>query len=129
MTLGGRTVSGAEVVQDDLARAVTPIPIGTFPPGTRVDGYHRLANGDQLLSFDVTVSLPGGVTAGPADLLRFNGSTYTLFFDGKAAGVPAGLDLDAAHYLESSGLLLLSFGGSGSLGGVTFGKADVLDNA
>lgn len=183
VVLGGRTVGGADVVQDDLAGTVTPVSIGTLPAGTRVDGYHVLPNGDQLLSFDVTVALPGGITAGPgdvvrfdgtvytldfdaaangipnganvdaiamagadlllsfdvtvslpggvtarsADLVRFDGSTFSMFFDSLTSEVPAGVNVEATHYFESADLLLLSFDGSGTVGGVTFGKADVLE--
>lgn len=123
----GVTVAGGEVAQDDLAGNVTAVSAGTFPPGPNVDGYHLAANGGHLLSFDVTLDLGGGVTAGPADLVRFDGAAFSLFFTAATAGVPAGLDLDAAHHVAATGRLLLSFDGSGSVGAVTFNKEDVLE--
>lgn len=82
---------------------------------------------DLLLSFDARVTL-GGVTAEREDLVRFNGSSYTLYFDGSAAGIPAGLNLDAADSLGGGNVALaLSFDGSGSLPGVTFADEDVLE--
>jgi hypothetical protein len=82
---------------------------------------------DLLLSFDTAVTL-GGVTAADEDLVRFNGSGFTLFFDGSAAGVPEGLDLDAADNLGGGNVALaLSFDGSGSLPGVVFADEDVLE--
>ena len=51
------------------------------------------------------------------DLVRFDGVTFSLFLDGSAAGVAGALDLDAVHHLDPNGHLLLSFDGSGTLGG------------
>jgi hypothetical protein len=183
VNFGGTLVTPQNVAQDDLAGAVSLVNIGTIPAGTDVIGYHLLTNGDQLLSFDTTVSLPGGITARPGDVVRFNGATYTLafdaaangvpngvvtdavsvinggdlllsfdttvtigavtankedlvrfngatftlFFNGGAAGVPSGLNLDGAHYLDSNGHLLLSFDGSGTIGGVAFDDEDVVE--
>ena len=58
--------------------------------------------------------------------MRFDGSDLTLFFDGSAAGVPEGLDLDAVHYLGGN-KGALSFDGSGSRPGVVFADEDVLE--
>jgi hypothetical protein len=79
-----------------------------------------------LLSFDVALDL-GGVHFEPEDLAQFDGTTFSLFFDGSAAGVAPGLDLDAADYLACNGHLLLSFDGSGSIGGIAFDDEDVLE--
>ncbi len=94
------------------------------PGGASVDAVSTIA-GDLLLSFDTAVTL-GADTAYEEDLVRFDGSQFTLFFDGSAAGVPEGLDLDAAHYLGGDNLAL-SFDGSGSLPGVVFAAEDVLE--
>lgn len=97
-----------------------------IPAGANVDAV-AMAGADLLLSFDVPLTLPGGVTAGPADLVRFDGTAFTLFFDAAAAGVPAGLDVDASDHLASTGRLLISFDGSACIGEVCFGPADVLE--
>jgi hypothetical protein len=89
-----------------------------------VDAVSTFGN-DLLLSFDTTVTL-GGQTAHEEDLVRFDGSGFTLFFDGSAAGVPTGLNVDAAHFM-GRGKLALSFDGSGSLPGVTFADEDVIE--
>ena len=79
-----------------------------------------------MLSFDTAVAF-AGFTAEDEDLVRVSDSSFSLFFDGSAAGVAPGLDLDAAERL-SNGHLLLSFDGSGSLGGVSFDDEDVLEH-
>lgn len=96
------------------------------PDGTLCDAI-ALQGSSLLLSFDVSVGLPGGVVADDEDLVRLDGpSSWSLFFDGSAAGVPDGLDLDAA-YAFASGRLALSFDGSGQLGGIDFDDEDVLE--
>jgi hypothetical protein len=69
----------------------------------------------------------GAATADDEDLVLFDGSQFTLLFDGSAAGVPEALDLDAVHYLGGS-KVAVSFDGSGSLPGVVFDREDVLEH-
>jgi hypothetical protein len=95
-----------------------------IPSGVQVDAVSTIA-GDLLLSFDAAVTF-GVETVYEEDLVRFDGIGFTLFFDGSAAGVPEGLNLDAAHYLDV-GNLAVSFDGSGSLPGVVFADEDVLE--
>jgi hypothetical protein len=179
--LGGVMVYPENVAVENMLGVVVPMSLGDLPIGVNLTAYHLLSNGDQLfsldgtallagplaaepedvvrydgdsytmefdgsaegvtagagvdavstlesellLSFDTTVSL-GIVTADEEDLVRFDGSQFTLFFDGSAAGVPEGLDVDAAHNL-GEGNVALSFDGSGSLPGVVFADEDVLE--
>lgn len=180
--LGAAVVDDENVASDNLAGTVTVQSIGTIPSQADLDAYARRADGRQLLSFDTTVTLPGGVTARPGDVVRYDGAAYALefdaaavglpddantdavavyggglllsfdvtvelsgikirpadlvlfdggvfsmYFDAAAAGVAPGLDLDAADYLPCNGHLLLSFDGSGSIGGVAFDDEDALE--
>ena len=183
VVLGGTVVTPQNVARDNLAGVVSLVSIGTIPNGTDVIAYSPLVNGDQLLAFDTTLSLPGGLIERPGDVVRFNGTTYSLefaatanglpngvmtdavaqispndlllsfdvtvtlgsiiaapkdlvrfkngtfslFFDASVAGVPAGLNLDAVDCLPRNGHLLLSFDGSGTVGGVSFDDEDVLE--
>lgn len=183
VVLGGTTVKHNQVAQDNLAGLVTLVNVGAIPPDAGITAYDQLHTGPQLLAFDVPVSLPGGVTARPGDVVRFDGATYalvfdaaangipagvitdavsqigpndlllsfdvtvavggitaqdedlvrvrngafSLFFDGSAAGIGPGLDLDAAHCIDSNAHLLLAFDGSGTVAGVDFTQADVLE--
>jgi len=177
-------VDGAAVFVDRPGvGAFAPRTFPGIPDGARLDGYFRFASGAELLSFDVTVELapglvarpgdvvrlehgayapffdgaaaglpPGanvdavgvagadllistdvtvdgiGLVAGPEDVLRWNGASFGLFFDGSAAGVTAGLDLDGATFFEEGGrrFLYVTFDGDGAAGGVTFDDDDVL---
>lgn len=77
--------------------------------------------------FDVTVSLPGGVTAGPADVVRFDGASYGVFFNapGRAAGTQQPAAVDAPRSLDRRGPVLLGYGHhplrGGAMGGATEG--------
>ena len=182
VSLGGTVVDDENVAIDNLAGTVTLQSIGAIPSQADLDAYAVRLNGDRLLSFDTTVVLPGGLTARPGDVVRYDGVTYSIefnaaargipdgvnldavavygslllmsfdvafdvgvlhvepadlvlfdgaafskFFDGAAAGVGADLKLDAADYLSCDGHLLLSFDGSGSIGGVAFDDEDALE--
>ena len=182
LSLGAPTIDDEGVAADDLVGTVYAVSVGSIPAETDVDAYARRQNGDQFLSFDTTVVLPGGATArpgdvwrydgasyavafdaaaggvpGPADvdavalygswlllsfdvaldlggvhvepedLVQFDGTAFSMFFDGSAAGVAPGLNLDGADYLACNGHLLLSFDGSGSIGGRDFDDEDVLE--
>jgi len=185
IVLDGTTVDHNEVAEDDLAGVVTLVNIGGIPLNAIVTAYDQLGGGDQLLAFDIDIVLPGGLFARSGDIVRFDGSTFTLlfssaangiprgvitdavsaigpddlllsfditvnlgsfvasdadivrfhdsafslFFDGDSLGVAAGLDVDALHCIQSNGHLLLSFDGSGVLGGVPFSDEDVLEYA
>ena len=78
------------VAQDNLAGTVSLVNIGTIPLGTNVTAYDRLPNGDQLLAFDTTVSLPGGVTARPGAVEAHGVADLLLSFD--TSGTVGGSD-------------------------------------
>lgn len=125
VVLDGTTITPADVADDDLvAGTVVAVDIGDIPADAHVDAYERLPNGDQLLSFDTTLNLPGGVIATPPDVVRFNGATFAVEFDGAANGIPQGVNTDAVAV--SDGDLLLSFDTSVQLDGTTFEDEDLV---
>lgn len=121
---GAVTVPTNGIVEETIATSnMTIVSIGAIPDGVSVDGYAIASNGDQLLSFDTTVTL-GGTTFQPFDVVRYNGSTYSLEFDGQAAGVPDGTNVgDIA--VDGTGLLL-TFDTTVVLSGTTFSPRDVV---
>jgi hypothetical protein len=182
LQLGALTTPPGGVVRDDLHGSLTLAALGPIPAGANVDAYDRLPNGDQLLSFDTTIVLPGGLTVRPADVVKYNGSIFSVvfdaaahaipqgvdvdavtvrggalllsfdttvdlgsfraddedlvlfdqsgfsaFFDGSAAGIDPALDLDGVELLECNDHLLLSFDGSGTVGALRFDDEDVLE--
>lgn len=121
--LSGTTITPAEVAEDDLAGMVTAVNVGTLPADTHVDAYVLLGNGDQLLSFDTTITLPGDLIAEPADVVRFNGTSYSSAFDASDNGIPEGVNVDAVALLQ--GDLLLSFDTAVRLDDVTYEDEDL----
>jgi hypothetical protein len=183
LDLGGQVTSDENAALDDLSGSVTLQNIGVIPPNADLSAYHRFDNGDQLLSFDITITLPGPVIARPGDVVRraangsfsiefngaaegvpagaridavsvegngdlllsfdttvglpslvaadedvvgFDGSDFSLVFDGSAAGLTPGADLDALHYASDSGLIYASFDIGGTVGGINFSDEDLL---
>jgi hypothetical protein len=123
MELAGEIVTDENVAIDDQTGGVVPADIGTLPDGADLTAYHVLPTGDQLMAFDTSL-MPGSVTVQSGDVVRFDGSDYTLEFDASEEGVPAGATVDA---LTSDGTdLLLSFNTTVMLSGATFDDADLV---
>lgn len=96
-----------------------------LPRGLEVDAVSVGYDGGLLLSFDADVSLPGALHVADEDLVRWNGSAFSLALDGSAAGMSRALDVDAVDDLGPA-TFLVSFDTGGSVGGVTFADEDVL---
>ncbi|MBI1818536.1 MAG: hypothetical protein HYR72_26425 [Deltaproteobacteria bacterium] len=125
VVLGGITVTPQNIAEDNLAGAVTLVTAGTYPNGTDIIAYDHLATGDQLLTFDTDLTLPGGLTVRPGDVVRFNGITYTLEFDATANGIPLGVMTDAVSEIGPNDLLL-SFDVTVTLGSITADDEDLV---
>lgn len=99
----------------------------SVPTGVAIDAEATGSSGELLLSFDTAVALPGAGTVDDEDLVAFAAGSYSPFFDGSAQGLATDLDLDAAHRVGGPNpKLLLSFDGSGTIGGIPFDDEDVL---
>lgn len=94
------------------------------PAGTAIAGISLDLKGDLLLAFDTPATV-GGIAYDPRDVVLWDGSTFSIAFDGVAAGLEPGLHIDGVHSLVN-GDLLLSFDGNGSIGGIEFFDDDVL---
>ena len=92
------------------------------PKGARIDAVTQLASGNLILSFDTTVML-SGTTFADEDLIevftvsRGGSLSFSMFFDGSAAGLSDAVDVDAAHYDEGSDRLYVSLDVGGRAGG------------
>ncbi len=78
-----------------------------------------------ILSTNNTETL-GGLTFDEDDLAEYNPTTgiATLYFDGTLFGGAA--DIDAAHVLDTGNIVLSTVAGE-TLGGLTFGKGDLVE--
>jgi hypothetical protein len=122
-TLGGVTYMPSDIVRSDSG--VYSLAASAVA-GSAIDSVFRMNNGDWLLSFEAPVTVPPA-TFDPRDVVRFNGVSYAVFFDGAAAGVPAGSNVDAA-FLDGgdAGTLVLSFDVPTTIAGVTYQPADLV---
>jgi len=122
--LGGTVAADEDVVEDSGAGAPAKIALGTLPAAADVIGYSIATNGDILFSLDIASSLAGGVEVTPRDVVRYNGSVYSIEFAGADHAVPAGTKIDAIGLV--SGDLLLSFDVTVELDAVTADDEDLV---
>ena len=66
----------------------------------------------------------GGVASADEDILRFNGSTWSLFFDGSDVGL-AGTDLVAFEIIDSDSILM-AFNTAVTVGGISVTPQDIV---
>ncbi len=126
-TLGGVTYAPGDVIFWDGAVYASQFDASAFAldSGINVDAV-GMNGGNVLLSFSKPAIL-SGTAYEDADIVSWNGSTFTTYWDGSAHAVPEALDLDGLHLL-SNGNLLLSFDSAGAISGVFFRDEDVLEH-
>ncbi len=109
------TTADEDVAVDNQLGVVVLENLGPIPDASDVIALGMAGNGDRLLAFDTTTALDGGIVARAGDVVRYNGSSYSIEFDATAAGIPMGVATDATSV--SLGGLLLSFDTNANLGG------------
>jgi len=130
--LGGGVKAGPEDVVGWNGAIYTIFLDGSavgIPAGTAIDAIGRIRSAgvsQTLLSFDVPTALPGGLTVDDEDLAGWNGSTWSLFFDGSANGIPENLDVDGFDRDPVNGTRYFSFDTSGKISTVDFDDEDVV---
>lgn len=121
----GSTVTDEQAALDNQLGITLTESFGSLPGSADIIALSRDLNGDALLAFDTTISLPGGIVAAPGDVVRFDGTTYTTEFDASAEGIPAGVRTDAVS-ISSTGLIL-SFDTTAALpGGLIVADEDLV---
>lgn len=73
------------------------LPQGSLPPEVNVDALGKLGLNEAALSLDEDALVGGIGLVADEDILSFNGSNFTLWWDGSAAGLPPEVNLDALH--------------------------------
>lgn len=94
---------------------------GGVPPGANLDAIFLDGGdgGDLIMSFDVPSTI-GGQTFEPADLVRFNGSSFSLYFDASAAVPPIPPTTNVTGADRRGSLVILTFDVPTTQGGQTF---------
>jgi hypothetical protein len=122
--LSGTIANDEDVVGDTGAGAPAKIALGALPAAVDVSGYTIASNGNILFAIDIAASLAGGIDVTPRDVVRYNGSIYSVEFRGADHGVPSGARIDAIGLV--AGDLLLSFDVTTTLGNVTADDEDLV---
>ena len=122
--LDGLVFADDDIAVDNLLGLTVPTSVGSLPESAAVTAYYNLGGGEHLFALDITAELAGPVTVYPADVVRYDGGTYTIEFDSAAEGVPAGARVDAVS--RTGGDLLFSFDTTVNLGGVVAADEDVV---
>jgi hypothetical protein len=117
------TVVADEDAAEQLGASVTKVFLGNLPGSADVDAVHTLDNGDVLFSLDTTAML-GGTAYRPRDVIRFSDSGWSKEFDGVAAGIPDGVNVDAVAM--SGDDLLISVDVGAAFGGLNVEDSDVI---
>jgi len=116
-------VNDEDVLRDDFGPLGSLVNLGTLPAATDVDAYHALPGSAALFSVDVSVELPG-ISARAADIIRFNTRNYSIEFSADAAGIPAGVNIDALTLSGSD--LVMSFDVTTELAGNVYQDEDLV---
>src|SRR5262245_31001457 len=103
------------------------IDLGPLPDGADVIAYAPAGPGSHFFVLGHTLVLPGGVTAGPRDVVRWDGSAYTVELDGAEIGLPDGTVIDAIAFDPATDTPWFSFEAPIDLFGTVLREADVVD--
>ena len=121
--LGSTRALHNEVILDALTGEVETRSLGNLSLVTEVDALSYLGGREWLFSVSSRRSMAAKLFR-PADVIRWDGSTYDLAFDASAFGVPEGVNVDAVT--TDGGALLISFDVDGKADDVGWRDEDLL---
>lgn len=97
------------------------------PGGADVDAFVYNGPNDIYLSFNATVNLPGLAGVQDEDIVHWNGTAWSLYFDGSDVGLGGfGENVDAFAFL-ADGSLLVSTSGNPTVPGLPAGTPALAD--
>lgn len=107
--LDGAVVGAGALATDDLNGSVVLLAIPNLPATASIAAAHGFDNGDLLLAFESTVSLPGAGTVDPRDIVLFTSGagTFGVAVGGDNVGIPSSASIDALA-VDGGGNILLS---------------------
>lgn len=94
-----------------------------IPDGVNIDAV-SMSNDKLVISIDTDAQMDG-VTFDDSDIISFDGNKFEMFWDASGFGIEIAADMDALH-INVKGDALVSFEGSGSIGGVNYDDEDLL---
>lgn len=128
--LGGTMYDPRDVVRRDAGGSFTLFFAGAaagIPQGSNVDTIFLDGGdtGDLILSFDVPTAI-SGPTYEPADLVRFHGGAFSLYFDASEVTPPIPITTNVRGAARAGVLLVLAFDVPTKLGSLTFLPGDLV---
>ncbi len=122
------TIQGVAHSDEDapfLAIQGLSFDVGELPIEAALSAIGVDSGGNALFAVETTTSLPGGLVAEPRDVIRFDGSDFSLIFDGSTEGIPRNARIDGISF---RGQRLLSFDTTIRLGrGLVVADEDVVE--
>jgi hypothetical protein len=126
-TLGGLSFDAGDLVEYNPSTDTATLYFDQdlFSQTENIDAAHILGGGNIILSTTDSATL-GGLTFGEGDLVEYNPSTdtATLYLDGSLFS--GSENIDAVHVLASGNIIISTFD-SATLGGLSFGAADLAE--
>ena len=95
-----------------------------IPASVCIDAVTTLPDESIVFSVDVPVSLEG-TDYQENDLIRWDGVSFSLYFDGSANGIPEGANIDGVH-VTPEGMLHFSLDIPVQLGGIDVKDSDIV---
>jgi hypothetical protein len=127
-TLGGLTFGKGDLAEYNPTTDTATLYLdgSLFGGPSDIDATHILGNGNIILSTVAGATL-GGLTFSKGDLVEYNPTTdtATLYFD-ETLFTSIQPNIDTA-YVDSSGNIILSTTANATLGGLSFGKDDLIE--
>lgn len=105
--------------------AAIAFDLAALADGVRIDAIASRDGSELLFSIDGHATLPGGLAAGPADVIRLAGGAYARLFDARTANVPDGADVVGLE-VAPDGRLLLAFDTAIAPSGTAFARGDIV---
>jgi len=121
VTLGGADYTPDQILRSDNATYSVALALGG---DVRFSALHRRPDGVWLASL-ADPFFAGTTAVKPHDIISTDGVTTAVFFDGGVAGIPDDVRIDSL-FLEPGGDLVLSFDVPVRLGGVEYGRSDLV---
>lgn len=125
------TIDGLDVAPGDVVQFLSGTHTLAFdgrgaglPDGVNVDAVAVADNGDLILSTDIHFA-SGGDTFSDSDLVRFDGTEFSVFVSASDLGVSDAADLNGIS-IGTDSKLYLSFAGRGTANNITFEANDIL---
>ncbi len=112
-----------EWLVDSLDGGIALGEIANLPPAADLVAYDRMGD-TEYFALDASYVAGGSLVVRRGDVVRLEAGVFSLAFDASAAGLPAGVGIDAIALAGAD--LLLSFDVSTEIGGLRFADEDLV---